>query len=115
MESILTSIKKLLGISEEDDQFDVDVMMHINTVFFDLNQMGVGPSECFYIEDADIIWEDFVSTKDMEAVKSYMYMRVRLLFDPPNNSSVLESFNKSIEKLEWRLNVAAEAKLNKEE
>ena len=110
MDSILTSIKKLLGITEEYAYFDHDIVMHINSVFMDLRQIGVGPDEGFFIEDETSVWTDFIPEVGlMEAVKSYMYLRVRLLFDPPANSSLIESMNKQIEKLEWRLNVAAES------
>lgn len=110
MESILTSIKKLLGIAEEYEHFDPDIIMHINSVFMVLNQLGVGPEQPFVIEDETSTWTDFATeTTNIEAVKSYMYMRVRLLFDPPINSAVIESMNRIISEFEWRLNVAAES------
>lgn len=112
MESILTSIKKLLGPSADDTHFDPDIIMHINTVLMDLNQLGVGPEEGFAIEDASAEWTDFVpeaSLTRLEGIKSYVYLRVRLLFDPPINSAVIESINRQIDKLEWRINVAAES------
>lgn len=111
MESILTSIKKLLGITEEQKYFDADLIIHINTVFMILNQLGVGPSECFSIEDELATWEDFLSdSTDYNAVKSYMHMKVRLLFDPPLSSAVIESMNRMIAELEWRLLVTADSK-----
>lgn len=109
MESILTSIKKLLSIEEEYEQFDPDIVMHINSVFTDLQQIGVGPPEGFFIEDSTSEWTDFIpETGVMESVKSYIYLRVKLLFDPPTSSAVLDSMQRQIDKLEWRLNVAAE-------
>lgn len=111
MESILTSIKKLLGISEDYTQFDSDIIMHINTVFLNLTQLGVGPSEGFSIEDETTYWEDFLdvdSNAQLNAVKSYIYLKVKLLFDPPLSSSVIESMNRMISELEWRLNAAVE-------
>ena len=109
MESILTSIKKLLGIEEEYTQFDSDIIMHINTVFLNLTQLGVGPSEGFLIEDDTAIWEDFIGdSSQLQAVKTYMYLKVKLLFDPPLSSSVTESMNRMIAELEWRLNVAVD-------
>ena len=110
MESILTSIKKLLGIDEEYEHFDSDIIMHINSVFMILNQLGVGPTEGFSIKDKTATWEDFVTdlTK-VEAIKSYVYLKVKLLFDPPLSSSVMESINRTISELEWRINVAAES------
>lgn len=110
MESILNSIKKLLGLGSDDNHFDPDIIMHINTVFADLTQLGVGPEEGFSIEDDLSSWSDFLSDMSkFESIKSYMYLRVKLLFDPPLNASVLTSCKEQIEKLEWRLNVAAES------
>lgn len=109
MESILTSIKKLLGISEEYEHFDADLIMHINSVFMILTQLGVGPSEGFRITDKSEIWTDFISEPArIDLVKSYMYLKVKLLFDPPSSSAVIESMNRMISEFEWRLNVAAE-------
>ena len=109
MDSILTSIKKMLGITEEYEHFDQDIIMHINTVFMILNQLGVGPSEGFSIHDKNAIWSDFVSDMNkIEAVKSYMYLKVKLLFDPPLSSSVVESIKNQINELEWRLNIAVD-------
>ena len=110
MESILTSIKKLLGITEEYDQFDPDIIMHINSVFMILTQLGVGPAEGFSIEDDTAVWTDFIQdVKKLESVKTYIYLKVKLLFDPPLSSAVIESMNRLINELEWRLNVAAES------
>lgn len=112
MESILTSIKKLLGIEEEYDHFDSDIIMHINTVFADLAQLGAGPKDGFSIEDDTSVWADFIpdiTAAGLDGIKSYMYLRVKLLFDPPSSSAVIESMNRQIEKLEWRINVAAES------
>ena len=109
MESILTSIKNLLGLEEEYTQFDNDVIMHINTVFLNLTQLGVGPTEGFLIEDDTATWYDFIGdSNQLQAVKSYMYLKVKLLFDPPLSSSVIESMNRMIAELEWRLNVAVD-------
>lgn len=110
-ESILTSIKKLLGISEEYTQFDNDIIMHINTVFMNLTQLGVGPSVGFYIEDDNASWSDFVDIENnapLQAIKTYIYLKVKLLFDPPLSSSVIEAMNRQISELEWRLNVAVD-------
>lgn len=109
MDSILTSIKKLLGIDEEYIQFDSDIIMHINTVFLNLTQLGVGPEEGFLIEDDAATWDDFIGdSSQLQAVKTYVYLKVKLLFDPPLSSSVIESINRIISELEWRLNVAVD-------
>lgn len=109
MDSILTSIKKLLGIEEEYTQFDSDIIMHINTVFLNLTQLGVGPPEGFLIEDDSTTWDDFIGdSNQLQAVKTYVYLKVKLLFDPPLSSSVTESINRIISELEWRLNVAVD-------
>lgn len=111
MENILTSIKKLLGIAEEYEHFDSDIIMHINSVFAILTQLGVGPQKGFSIKDEDAIWSDFIDpTKhDIESVKSYMYLKVKLLFDPPLSSAVMESMNRMINEFEWRLNVTVDS------
>lgn len=107
--SILTSIKKLLGIEEEYEHFDSDLIMHINSVFSVLTQLGVGPAEGFSIEDDSAVWTDFIPEKSkIECVKSYMHQKVKLLFDPPLGSAVIESMNRTISELEWRIMVAVD-------
>lgn len=107
--SILTSIKKMLGVAEDYTEFDEDIITHINSVFLNLTQLGVGPEEGFMIEDNTAVWEDFiVDSIQLQAVKTYMYLKVKLLFDPPLSSSVTESFTRMIAELEWRLNVAVD-------
>lgn len=111
MESILTSIKKLLGIDEEYTHFDADIIMHINSVLMILTQLGVGPAGGFVIEDDTSTWVDFIpeaNAAQLHAVKSYIYMKVKLMFDPPLSSAVIESMNRQIAELEWRLNVAVD-------
>jgi hypothetical protein len=116
MESILTSIKKMLGITEGYTHFDMDIIMHINSVLAILTQIGVGPQEGFSIEDDDTIWTDFVpADARMEFIKSYIYMKVKLLFDPPLSSAVMESTNRMISELEWRIQVAADPTEPKQE
>lgn len=110
MESILTSIKKLLGIAEDYEHFDADIIMHINSVFMILKQLGVGPPEGFRIEDKLATWNDFIpADTNLELVKSYIHLKVRLLFDPPLSSTVMESINRMIAEFEFRLNVAVES------
>ena len=110
MDSILTSIKKLLGIPEEYEHFDPDIIMHINSVFMTLTQLGVGPSEGFYINDEETIWTDFIpDLVKLQAVKTYVYLKVRLVFDPSSiGSSTLAAYERQIQELEWRQNMAAE-------
>lgn len=105
MDSILTSIKELLGIQQEDTNFDTDIIFHINTVIMTLRQIGVGPQEGFSIEDDETEWSDYIDDITMiEAVKSYMFMKVKLMFDPPTGS-VLDAYKENIKELEWRLSV----------
>ena len=109
MDSILTTIKKLLGIAEEYTHFDADLIMHINSVLSILNQIGVGPSDGFSIEDKEDVWTDFIpQSPKLEFVKSYVYMKVKLLFDPPTSSAVIESINRLTSELEWRIQVAVD-------
>lgn len=109
MDSILTSIKKLLGIDESYEIFDPDIIMHINSVFMVLRQMGVGPPSGFTISDDSAVWTDYIpEIEKIEAVKTYIYMKVRLVFDPPTSSALLDALKQSIQEYEWRLNVEAE-------
>lgn len=108
-ESILTSIKKLLGIPAEYDNFDVDVIIHINSALGVLNQLGVGPSEGFSITDDTAKWSDFLSdSRKLETVKTYVYLKVRLVFDPPTSSAVIDAITRQISELEWRINVTVD-------
>lgn len=108
-ESILTSIKKLLGISEEYTHFDADLVLHINSAFTVLTQLGVGPDAGFSITDDSDVWGDFLTTtQQLELAKSYLYLKVKLLFDPPLSSSVMEAIKEQIREFEWRLTVAVD-------
>lgn len=116
MESILNSIKKLLGIAEDYDYFDSDIIMHINSVFATLTQLGVGPKDGFSIDDESEKWEDFLPEERMlHSVKSYMFMKVKLMFDPPLSSAVIECTKEQIKELEWRLQVAVDSANTKSE
>lgn len=109
MESILTSVKKMLGIPEDYTHFDPDIVMHINTVFMVLQQLGVGPSKGFYIEDDTSTWAEFLGDPtQLQMVKSYMYLKVRKIFDPPTSSAHMNAIDQSIAEFEWRLNVAVD-------
>jgi hypothetical protein len=104
----------MLGIAEEYKQFDSDIIMHINSVFTTLTQLGVGPSEGFYIENETVEWTDFIpDLTKLQAVKSYMYLKVRILFDPASlGSATLAAYERQIQEYEWRLNVIAESNEN---
>ena len=105
-DSILNTTKKLLGIAEENTEFDLDIILHINSVFTILTQLGVGPSKGFFITDNSATWSDFVPEGTMmEAVKSYMALKVRMMFDPPTSSTTMQALSNMISELEWRLNV----------
>lgn len=113
MESILESTKKLLGIAEGYTYFDSDIIMHINSVFSVLAQLGVGPPGGFSINGQEAVWNDFFRDGDvMESVKSYMYLKVRLLFDPPLSTAVLESMKRMADELEWRLHIGSDKEEN---
>ncbi len=112
MTSILNSIKKMLGISEEDTNFDQDIIININSVLMFINQLGIGPEDGFIITDDTETWGDLIGERnDLEAVKTYVYLKVRLLFDPPQSAFVLESIERQITQIEWRLTVQAEPPL----
>ena len=117
MESILTSIKKLLGIVEEYEHFDADIIMHINSAFSVLTQLGVGPEEGFRIKDASTVWSDFLyDDPRLEMVRTYVYLKVKLVFDTASSSSaVIESINRQIQELEWRINVTVDPDQREEE
>lgn len=104
MDSILISIKKYLGLDAEYDHFDPDVIMCINAVFGILNQLGVGPTLGFQITGDSETWTDFIGDRqDLATVKSFVYMKVKLMFDPPSNSFLIDSTNKILSELEWRI------------
>lgn len=108
-ESILASTKKVLGLPAENTDFDMDVIMHINSVLSMLHQMGIGPTTGFAIEDATPTWTDFLTdVKPLNDVKSYVYLRVRMMFDPPGTSFHLAAMEKQIDELGWRINVYQE-------
>lgn len=107
--SILNDIKKMLGIASDYTNFDTDIIIDINSVFMILNQLGVGPKDGFKITGADETWSDYVSDEDnLEAIKSYIHLKVKVMFDPPLNSTVMEAHKQMISELEWRLNVQVE-------
>lgn len=107
--SILNSIKKLIGVGDGDLNFDTDLIMFINGVLMSLNQLGIGPPEGFSISDETQIWTDLIGTrKDLDGVRTYIYLKARLVFDPPQSSFLVEAIKQQITELEWRLNVQVE-------
>lgn len=104
MDSILNTIKKMLGIEPEYPHFDQDIMIFINGVLMTLSQMGIGPTPCLRIRGTDAVWSDLVGgAVDLDAVQTFIYLKVRLLFDPPSSSYVLDSIKELIKEQEWRL------------
>jgi hypothetical protein len=111
-QSILTSTEKILMVPEEYTAFDMDIITHINSTFAVLSQLGVGPADGFMIEDATAVWTDFMSAgPSLNLVKTYVYLKVRLLFDPPATSFLIQSVNEQIAQYEWRLNALREVEL----
>lgn len=114
-DSILNSVKKMLGITKEYKHFDTDVIIHINSTFSILAQIGIGPDEGFTIEDESTTWSEFIPEDSyhlLDMVRTYMFMRVRSMFDPPMSSSVSEAYNRQISELEWRLMVTADTEVD---
>lgn len=108
--SILIATKKALDIPEDLAVFDGQIIMHINTVFSTLNQLGIGPDPGFEIEDATTTWDAFLGAEPrLNMVKTYMYLRVRLIFDPPTTSFAISAMNEQRTELEWRINIARES------
>lgn len=103
--SILNDVKAVIGIMDDYGYYDPQIIMHINTMFEALNQMGVGPEVPYHITGVENTWDEFTtgSVCSIESVKTYIGLRVRIVFDPPNNSSLIEATNKLIEEFEWRL------------
>ena len=111
-DSILDTVKKMLGVDLVDDSFDMELIIFINDVFSKLNQLAVGPTTTYVIDDRLDKWTDFLLDRaDLNMVKTYMYLQVRITFDPPTNPSLLENMMKRIQEYEWRLNVQAEQAL----
>jgi len=109
MESILLSIKEVLGVEVDYTGFDTEIISAINTAFMMLNQLGVGPTIPYKITDMTALWSSFLTTTTLEAARSYVQLKVRLLFDPPSNSFLVEAINNQLKELEWRLVSQVEA------
>lgn len=111
-DSILLTIKKLLGIGSDYDGFDIDLITHINSIFLTLNQLAVGPENVFCINSEKEKWKDFsIDTDIIGMVKTYIYIKVRIIFDPPASSFVLDAMNRIASEFEWRLNAQAEKQI----
>lgn len=107
--SILDDVKKMCNIASDDTSFDIDVIIHTNSALSTLTQLGIGPEDGFMIENSTATWGNFIgSNPKLNAVKSYVYLRVRTIFDPPQTSYQIEAMNNQIKELEWRLNVERE-------
>lgn len=107
-ESILDSIKKLLNVDVSDTAFDIDIKMHINTTLSILTHLGVGPDIGFSIQDNKATWKDFIpQTINLEMIKTFVYLKVKLVFDPPLNSAVIAIMKENAKELEWRINELA--------
>lgn len=110
MESILVSIKKLLGLESDYDAFDTDIIIGINTALMVLNQLGVGPKEGYSISIGSETWNDFLGEDEslLQSVKTFVYLKTRLVFDPPSTSFVISAIDEQIRELEWRIVVQLE-------
>lgn len=102
--SILNDVKHNLGLLEGDNSFDADVMMHINSAIATLTQLGVGPVEGYEISGADNKWDEFVDDKRLNSVRSYIFLKVTLMFNPPGTGFVLASYERQIQEMEFRIN-----------
>lgn len=113
--SILLTIKKMLGIAEEYHAFDIDVITNINSVFLTLNQLGVGPALPFSITGEKETWSNFLDAQEsyLQGVQTYVYLKVRLLFDPPTNSFLVDAMQKQANEFEWRLMVQPKTEVEK--
>lgn len=107
-ESILTSIKKLLGITEDYTHFDQDIVLQINSAFSTLNQLGVGPEAGFSISDASSVWTDFINDARLNFAKTFVQIKVKLAFDPPTSATLMDSYNRQLDELTWRLSIVNE-------
>ena len=104
-ESILTSIKKLLGITDDYTHFDQDIVLQINSAFSTLNQLGVGPKAGFSIHDASTVWTEFINDDRLNFAKTFVQLKVKLAVDPPTSTALMESYNRQLDELTWRLSI----------
>ena len=109
MDNILQTIKKMLGIQNEYDVFDQDILVHINTAFSVLNQLNIGPEDGLYV-DADTTWDMYIDETNLTMIKTYVYLKVKLIFDPPSSSVIVDSINRTLSELEFRLYVEGDSR-----
>lgn len=103
-ESILKTIKQLIGCPDDFEQFDLDLIVHINSAFATLTHLGVGPKEGYRITGADNAWSEFEDdAQKLSLIKDYVYIKTRLLFDPPTSGSLMDSLKEQLKEMEWRL------------
>lgn len=116
-ESILQTIKRMIGPTILQNEFDIDIVVHINSVLFDLNELGVGPEEGFAITGETEVWSDFLGddVKNLEAVKTFIWLKVKMIFDPPTVAAVIAAYERLIKEYEWRLNVKVDPGLTRKE
>jgi hypothetical protein len=111
-QSILISTKKILGLTDEYTAFDFDIITHINSAFSVLSQLGVGPEAGFYIEDGSDLWTDFLPNGNiLNMIKTYMFLKVKILFDPPATSFLITAMNEQLREYEWRISALREGAL----
>lgn len=106
MDSILNTTKKQLGIDTEDDSFDIDIIVCINTVLYKLHELGIGPTKGLMIQDKDDSWDELLNDSNitnLEGIKTYIYLKTKMLFDPPTNSTILEALKSEASEIEWRM------------
>lgn len=103
--SILVSIKKLLGIASDYTHFDQDIILQINSAFSTLNQLGVGPAQGYHIDGASNLWSEFIDDDRLNFVKTFVQIKVKLAFDPPTSAALMDSYNRQLDELTWRLSI----------
>lgn len=114
-ESILQTIKRMIGPSMIANEYDTDLVVHINSVLFDLTQLGVGPRNGFFITGDNETWQDFIGdVSNLEAIKSFIYLKVKMMFDPPTVGGIIDAYQKLIKEYEWRINVMVDPGINRE-
>lgn len=107
--SILNTIKRMLGLEPDYTPFDAEILIHINSAFMVLQQLGVGPKDGFSITGPDEVWSDYIgNAKNLEALKSFIYLRVKIVFDPPQSGTAMEAIKQQLDEYTWRLNVAVD-------